>query len=121
MKKVNGKVLFDSEHPQVVKGKAIMLSGPYYKVSHPFGVAVESTARHEWFVSRDLTPEELADPNTSEIRKLLKSVSLGHITNFLSQPKRFVIDQLFPIKEFKSLKRAIEFLVENEGKLVFCS
>ena len=97
------------------------LTGPFFKYSSPYGTVSTSMNRREYFLSRNLTPEEIDDPKTSEFRKITKSVTLGVIIKFDNQPKRFIIDQLFPIISFPSLKKAINFLIEEEGKLVFCT
>lgn len=101
--------------------KGIEVNGPYYKFSSPYGVAIPGSEWHQWFVSRNLTEAELNDPKTSEISKILKSRCLGEISHRLNQPKRYVICQLFPLKEFKTLQAAIDYLVKMEGQLVFCT
>jgi len=94
--------------------KKIEVNGPYYKFSSPFGKA--TLPRDEWFVSRLLEPNE----QITEIQKILKSVCLGNIVKFKDR-KDYCISQLYPSKYFKTLKKAVNFLVKNEGKLVFCS
>jgi hypothetical protein len=98
------------------KMKAIEVSGPFFRFSSPYGIA--TLERDEWFVSRKLTEEELK--TASPIAKLLKSTSLGHISKFRGN-NSYVINSLYPIKRFKTLKGAINFLVKNDGKLVFCT
>ena len=101
--------------------KQIEVFGPYFEYSSPYGKVVESLNRDVWFVSRKLTQQELDNPKTSEIRKMFKEVSLGVIVRFQRHKRRYIIDQLFPVVAFNSLKKAVDFLVKNEGKLVFCT
>ena len=79
---------------------AVVITGPYYTFSTPFGKA--TLHRDEWFVS-------------------MGEKCLGRIIRFRNNKRRYVIDQLYPTKDFRSLAKAIDFLVENKGKLVFCS
>jgi hypothetical protein len=100
-----------------VKGKIISVHGPYFKFSKPFGTFV-TCRRDEWFVERVATDKE---KQTSKIAKILGTVSLGVIVRPHRTKRRHVISQLYPTQEFQSLKKALEFLVENDGKLVFCT
>ena len=95
--------------------KNITLSGPYYKFSCPYG---DQTTLHrdEWYVSKTLSKSE----QKTEIQKILGSTCLGSITKFRNR-KDYVIDQLYPYTSFPSLTKAINFLIDNEGKLVFCT
>lgn len=100
----------------------IQISGPYYEFSKYYGIYGSGTGtvtleRDEWYVSRLLKPHE----QKTEMQKILKSTSLGHITKFRKHNKDYVINQLFPYKGFKTLQGAINFLIKNEGKLVFCT
>jgi hypothetical protein len=70
-----------------------------------------------WYVSRKLKEEEIK----TEVQKLFKTKSLGSIVRFDRNPKRYVIDRLYPIKSYNSLKKAVNFLIKNENKLVFCT
>ena len=97
------------------------LSGPFFKYSSPYGKVHPSMNRNQWFLSRKLTKKELASPKTSEISKIIKSKCLGVIVRYDSDPKRYIIEQLFPAVSFGSLPKAINYLKENENKLVFCS
>jgi len=78
----------------------VEIAGPYYKFSTPFGEA--TSHRDEWFVS-------------------MNDKCLGRIIRFRRNKRRYVIDQLYPTKDFHSLVKAVDFLVENKGKLVFCT
>ena len=95
----------------------IEISGPYYKFSKPYGTFV-TLQRDEWFVSRKLSKKELK--TASECSKITGSRSLGRIIKFRNRDD-YVIDQLYPDKRYKTLKGAVNFLVRNEGKLVFCT
>ena len=109
--------MIKKEQSRTVKGKTVKVSGPFYKFSKPYGTFV-TCERDEWYVSRAATPAEM---RKSEFAKIFKTRSLGVIVCFRSNKRRYVIDQLYPTKAFPSLTKAIEFLVENDGKLVFCS
>jgi len=100
-----------------MKRQDIEISGPYFKFSSPYGKAIESTYRDIWYVSRKLCADEM----TTEIMKILGTTCLGEIINFRDQKDRYIISQTYPIQEFKSLEEAIEYLIENEGKIVFLS
>lgn len=100
-----------------LKDKEIRISGPFYKYSSPYGKVHHSLDRDEWFVSIILPKEK----QVTEFQKLFGSTSLGIIVRYHSNRKRFIISQLYPSVSFNSLKKAINFLIENEGKLVFCS
>jgi len=95
----------------------IELSGPYYKFSKPYGTFV-TCQRDEWYVSKKLTEQEkeIATP----ISKIFGKTCLGNIVKFREQ-KVYVISQLYPRVEFKTLRGAVMFLIRNERKLVFCS
>jgi len=99
--------------------KNIIVGGPYYKFSKPYGTFV-TCERDEYFVSRKLTDKELNSPDCSEIRKITGDACLGCIV----KPYRrgvYIIEQLFPEVSFKTLDEAIKFLVDNENELVFCT
>lgn len=98
----------------VINRKTYEINGPYLEYSSPYGVA--TLCRQGWFVSRKLDPTEQATP----IQKILGDKCLGKITRFKNQ-RRFIINNLFPSVSFTSLKKTVNYLVENEGKLVFCS
>ena len=100
-----------------MQSKDIEISGPYFEFSSPYGKAIESMNRDIWYVSRKLCADEI----TTEIRKILGTTCLGKIINFKDQKDRYIISQTYPIQEFKSLEEAIEYLVMNEGKIVFLS
>jgi hypothetical protein len=93
----------------------IRVSGPFFKFSNPYGTGT-TCHRDEYYVSRTLSNSE----QKTEIQKITGEACLGQIT----MPHRrgvFIISQLFPEKSFKTLQGAVNFLVKNEGKLVFCS
>lgn len=93
----------------------IILSGPYYKFSNPRGNGV-TCQRDEWFVSKKLSERQ----QKTEFQKIFGKSCLGNIVKFRGQ-REYVISQLYPRKDFPTLQQAINFLIENEGKLVFCS
>jgi hypothetical protein len=93
----------------------IRLSGPYYKFSKPYGTYV-TCERDIWFVSKTLNKSEIK----SEFQKITGETCLGSIVKFRNR-QDYIIEQLYPHKAFKTLKGAINFLIRNEGKLVFCS
>ena len=99
---------------EIILPKSIELSGPYYKFSSPYGKA--TLQRDEWFVKRKLTKSQ----QKTECQKITGSKSLGRIIKFKNR-RDYVIDQLYPRQAFKSLQKAIDFLISNEGKLVFCT
>ncbi len=99
--------------------KNIEISGPFFKFSSPYGDRT-TLHRDEWFVSRKLTKRQLASPKCSKISRILGEHCLGNIIKFKNRSD-YVISQLFPRTAFNSLDKAVQFLVENEGKLVFCS
>jgi len=99
-----------------VMNNDIDISGPYREYHRPYGTV---TGYHdEWFVSRRLSDQELK--TASPMQQILKTKSLGVIHQPKNQ-KRFVISQLYPNKEYKTLRGAINFLIRSECKLVFCT
>jgi len=86
--------------------KNILVSEPYALSSAPWGRVIESLNRKVWSVSKQ--------SNT-------KTIYLGSVVKFNDQPNRYVIHQLYPMKDFRTLKGAVNFLARNEGKLCFCS
>ena len=102
---------------------APIITGPYLQFSSSFGKIIESLNCNEYFVSRKATLKDRK--SKSEIRKAVANITgevcLGSIHQFLRNPKRFIIPQTYPIKEFDTLKKAVNYLVKNEGKIVFCS
>lgn len=93
----------------------ISTSGPYTEYSTPFGKT--TLARDCWFISRALSKEE----RKTSCQKITGYKSLGMIVRFKSNKRRFVISHLFPAKAFASLRKATDFLVKSEDKIVFCS
>jgi hypothetical protein len=77
----------------------VQVTGPYFAFSSPYGKP--TLDRDEWFVNSN-------------------GKCIGRIVKFMGH-KDYVIDQLFPRTAFRSLKKAVDFLVENNGKLVFCT
>jgi len=95
--------------------KKIEISGPYYKFSKPYGTWT-TLHRDEWFISRPLPKKE----QKTEVQKITGKRMLGCIIKFRNRDE-YVIDQLHPRKAFKRFQNAVNFLVRNEGKLVFCT
>ena len=93
----------------------VNVSGPYYKFSSPYG-SWTTLHRDTWFVSKKLFKRQ----QKTEIQKILGETSLGIIIKFRDK-RTYIIDQLYPHTSFKSLQKAINFLIKNEGKLVFCT
>jgi len=94
----------------------IKVSGPYYDFSKPYGTFT-TLERDIWFVNRKLSKKE----QKTEFQKITGQRCLGSIVCFRRHPNRFVIEQLHPTKAFKTLKGAVNFLIKNEGKLIFCT
>lgn len=95
----------------------VRISGPYYKFSCPYGGRT-TLHRDEWFVSKKLTKKQ----QKTEFQKITGESCLGHIIKFRNPKKLpYVIDQLHPHTAFKTLQQAVDFLIKNHGKLVFCS
>lgn len=95
----------------------IEISGPFTEYSSPYGKVLEGLNRDVWYVSRKLKESE----QDTEIRKLLKSKSLGVIARYQRHKNRYIIDQLYPVVTFSSLKKSVDYLIANEGKLIFCT
>ena len=100
--------------------KQIEISGPYYEFFKPYGTFV-TCERDVWYVKRKLSAKELKSDKASECSKITGERMLGSIVRPRKHNRSYVIDQLFPRKAFNSLKKAINFLTDNEGKLVFCT
>jgi hypothetical protein len=96
----------------------VRISGPYYQFSKPYGDRV-TLQRDEWFVTKKLTKKQ----QKTEIQKITGETVLGCIVKFRNHPKQlpYVISQLYPHTAFKTLQQAVDFLIENHNKLVFCS
>ena len=93
----------------------VTISGPYYEFCNPYGGGV--TLEHdEWFVSRKLKEDE----QKTEFQKICGSACLGSIVRFRGK-RKYIISQLYPDKRFSTLQKAVDFLIKNEGKLVFCT
>jgi len=93
----------------------IIVSGPYYRSSCPYGTFT-TLHRREWYINRNLSPKKRKTP----IEKILGTTCLGCIIKFDNR-RDYAINQLYPRTAFPSLKKAIQFLITNEGKLVFCT
>jgi len=93
----------------------VRVSGPYYKFSCPYG---DKTTLHRdiWYVSKQLTKAQ----QKTEFQKIFGTTCLGSIIKFRNR-KEYVIDQLYPHKALPSLQEAVDFLIKNQGKLVFCT
>ena len=93
----------------------ITVSGPYFKFSSPYGTFT-TCHRDEWYVNKKLTKKQ----QKTEFQKITGDTCLGRIV----KPKRrkaYVIDQLYPEVALKSLQEAVDYLIKNQGKLVFCT
>jgi len=85
------------------------ISGPYYNFSSPYGYA--TCQRNEWFISRrQLKPEKCM---TETARILKGNISLGMITRFRDQQRRYVIVQNNAVLEFPSLAQAVKHLTHQ--------
>ena len=93
----------------------VRVSGPFYNFSNPFGTFV-TLQRDEWHVCKRLTKRQ----QKTEFQKITGETCLGSIVKFRDR-KDYIIEQLYPRKAFLSLQKAINFLIKNQGKLVFCS
>ncbi|TRZ49161.1 MAG: hypothetical protein D4S01_09170 [Dehalococcoidia bacterium] len=93
----------------------VSVSGPYFKFSCRYG---DRTTLHcdMWYVSKKLPKAQ----QKTEFQKILGKTCLGCIIKFRNR-KEYVIDQLYPHKALPSLQKAVDFLIKNQGKLVFCS
>jgi hypothetical protein len=100
---------------KVTLPRNVRVSGPYYNFSKPYGTFV-TLQRDEWYVAKKLTKRQ----QKTEFQKITGETCLGSIVKFRNR-KDYVISQLHPRKAFSSLQKAINFLIENQGKLVFCS
>jgi len=95
------------------------LDGPYFKYSSPYGKVVESLNRQEWFVSREVPKTKTTD--AFEILRQKYGKTIGVIEKFDNEKNRYIITQTYPTEQFKTLQKAINFLIKNEGKIVYCS
>lgn len=82
--------------------EGLEIQGPYNESSAPWGRVVPSLNRQNYFVD-------------------LNGKTIGVIVRFDNQPKRFIIDQLYPNVDRTTLKAAVLYLVKNNGKLCFCT
>ena len=95
------------------------LTGPYAKYSAPFGIVSESLNRVQWFVSRAVPKTKTKDPCQVHYQKYGKTI--GRIERFDRQKHRYIIPQTFPLIEFNTLQKTINYLIKNEGKIIYCS
>ncbi len=77
------------------------LTGPYLCFSRPYGVAIPSLTRNQWFLSTQ--------------------TGVYEIIQFRDQPKRFLLSQSYPTIERKTLKSLCKFLLKQEKRIVLCS
>jgi hypothetical protein len=101
----------------------IIISGPFLKTYAPWGKVIESCSRNEWFVSRKATSKD--KKSKSEIRRRVANITgeicLGSFCQLISNPKRFIVLHTYPQVEFNTMEKAVNYLVKNEGKIVFLS
>jgi len=88
---------------KVQKASGSTITGPFFKSSAPFGEAIPSMNRNEWYVSRPLRADEIDSLGLGE-------TCLGVIVQYHDQPDRFIISRSHPTKEFSTLKKAIKYL-----------
>lgn len=118
------------------KELGVEISGPFTKFYSPFGVALPHSKREIWYVSRQRTPEEIKkredefpeftkraklELSPETYKKYISEITFGEISHWIGCPRRFVIPQLFPVVSFNSLKKTIQYLIKNDGKLIYCS
>jgi hypothetical protein len=95
------------------------LSGPFFTFSSPYGTWT-TCHRDEYYLTRHLTPEQLK--SATDFQKITKSICLGKIvSSHKHKPRKYCIDQLYPYVVLPSLQKAVDYLIQNEGKLVFCT
>ena len=99
------------------------LTGPYLVSSAPYGKTIESLNKHQWFLSRyNISKEELKryPPDYSQIfNKYGKCI--GHIEQFENNSNRYLLPQTYPLIEFPTLQEIVQYLIDNEGKIVYLS
>ena len=95
------------------------LSGPYTQYSAPFGKVIESLNHVQWFLSRQVPKTKTRDPYQIYWQKYGKTI--GKIERFDKYKQRYIIPQTYPLIEFKTLQKAVNFLIKNEGKISYCS
>ena len=112
-----------------MKNNNILIRGPFNEYNSSQGTSsllmasgerLKSAHRQVWYISRPTNNEEL---DKSLLLRTLKEKSLGVIIFAKNRhsTKKYVINRLFPIRDFSTFKQALNFLVKNDGKLVFCS
>lgn len=99
------------------------LSGPYFEYSAPYGIAIESMNRREWFLSRHKVPESELKNKPKLLAEHYRKYgdTIGHIEKFDNQKRRYILPQTYPTIEFTSLQKAVDFLIDNHGKISYCS
>lgn len=114
----------------------VEISGPFSSFSSPYGIALPDSKRETWYLTRQRTPEEIkqmeeklpdffartkTEMKPERYKKFVSEKTFGKISRFCCRPRTFIIPQLYPPVSFNSLRKAIGFLKENDGKLVYCS
>ena len=99
------------------------LSGPYFKYSSPWGKVVESMNRRQWFLTRSNIPEVELKKLPKDYAKYYRAYgkTIGEIERFDNQPRRYILPQTYPTIEFNSLQKIVDYLIDNEGKIVYCT
>ena len=97
------------------------LSGPFFNYASPYGKVYFNS--NEWFLTRHNIPKsELKGKNKELADHYFKyGKCIGRVKRFGNQPRRYILPQTHPIIEFKSLQKALNYLIENEGKIVYLS
>jgi len=93
----------------------VVISGPYYEFSKPYGTFV-TCQRDKWYVSKKLTKKQ----QKTEMHKITGTTCLGVIIK-PRRRRKYIISQLFPEVALNTLQEAVDYLIENQGKLVFCT
>jgi len=99
------------------------LTGPYFAYSAPYGKAFESMNRRQWFLSRHKVPESELKKKSKELREYYREHgdTIGEIEKFDNQKRRYILPQTYPTIEFASLQKAVNYLIDNHGKISYCS
>ena len=100
--------LLPHKHKWIDEARQIALSGPYYTFDSPYGQQT-TLQRDVWYVLQKLPPEKCK----TEIQRVLGSRCLGCIVRFRSNKRRYIIEQSYPPRTFKTLREAIAHLVEK--------
>lgn len=92
-----------------------MISGPWHDFSRPYG-SWTACHRDEWFVTKILTKKQ----QKTEAQKITGDTCLGKIVK-PRRRRKYIINQLHPEVAFNTLQEAVDYLIENHGKLTFCT